>query len=162
GAQPQDQQTSTVDESFPASPFQPDLTPGYVLIQGDIQVRLDQYQAMMSGDATFGTVTYWPSGIVPYDFVTSGTGTVSAANQTNAVNAMNAVSARAGVTFRPATGADSNRIRFQNSNFNNSPVGVQGGAQIINIFNWSIQIIVCHELYHSLGFWHEQVRPDRN
>ncbi len=147
----------------PNTPFLPDLTPGFVVIEGDIQIRLDRYLAMMSGqDSTFGGVTYWPSGIVPYDFVTSGTGAVSVANQNAAISAMNAIGARAGVTFRPATGSDVNRIRWQNSAFNNSPVGVQGGAQIINIFNWNFEIIMCHELYHSLGFWHEQSRTDRD
>jgi astacin len=74
---------------------------------------------------------------------------------------MDAIAARAGVLFRPAVASDPNRIRFQNSTGNNSPVGVQGGAQIINIFNWGTQIIICHEIYHSLGFWHEQSRSDR-
>ncbi len=146
----------------PNTPFLPDLTPGYVVIEGDIQIRLDQYLAMMNGqDSTFGGVSYWSSGIVPYDFVTSGGGAVSGPNQAAAISAMNAIGSRAGVTFRPATGSDVNRIRWQNSAFNNSPVGLQGGTQIINIFNWNFEIIMCHELYHSLGFWHEQSRTDR-
>lgn len=152
------------DPPFPDSPFQPDLTPGYVLIEGDIQIRVEDYAAMLGGIgtlATFGAATYWPGNLVPFDFVTTGGGAVSAANQTAAINAMNAVAARAGINFRAATGADANRIRFQNSSFNNSPVGMQGGTQIINIVSWGTQIIICHELYHSLGFWHEQSRPDR-
>jgi hypothetical protein len=139
-----------------------DLTPGYVLIEGDIQVPFAQAEAMWSGlDSTFGTVTYWPV-TVPYDFVTTGGGAVSSANQTNAINAMNAISARAGVIFRAATGSDANRIRFQSSSFNNSAVGMQGGTQIINITSWGTQIIICHEIFHSLGFWHEQSSPVRD
>jgi len=153
------------DFPTPSSPFQPDLTPGYVLIEGDIQIPLDQYQRLLSGaihpTATFGRVTFWANNLVPYDFVTAGAGAVSAANQTAAINAMNAIASRAGVVFRAAVGADANRIRFQNSTFNNSPVGVQGGTQIINITSWGTEIIICHELYHSLGFWHEQSRSDR-
>jgi hypothetical protein len=163
-AQPEPPVIAT-DVPFPDSPFQPDLTPGYVLIEGDIQVRLQDYAAMLNGGvqpmATFGGVTYWAGNTVPYDFVTSGGGTVSAANQTAALNAMNAIASRAGINFRVAVGGDANRIRFQNSSFNNSPVGVQGGVQIINIVSWGTQIIICHEIYHSLGFWHEQSRPDR-
>jgi hypothetical protein len=111
--------------------------------------------------ATFGGVIYWPGNTVPFDFVTSGGGAVSAANRTAAINAMSAIASRAGINFRAAVGTDVNRIRFQNSNFNSSPVGVQGGTQIINIVSWGTQIIICHEIYHSLGFWHEQSRPDR-
>lgn len=151
------------DFPFPTSPFQPDLTPGYVLIEGDIQIRVDQYMALMAGaDATFGAVTYWFNGIVPYDFVTTGGGAVSQANQNIAIQAMGMIAARAGITFRAATGSDVNIIRFQNSSFNNSPVGLQGGVQIINIVSWGTPIIICHEVYHSLGFWHEQSRADRN
>ncbi|MFM9994239.1 MAG: M12 family metallopeptidase [Phycisphaerales bacterium] len=148
-----------------ASLQQSDLTPGYVLIEGDIQVPLAQYMAVLAGtppEAIFGDATFWPGGVVPYDFVTSGGGAVSAANQAAAVAAMNTIRTHADVGFRPATGADPNRIRFQNSGFNNSPVGVQGGVQIINITSWGNQIVICHELYHALGFWHEQSRPDRN
>lgn len=154
-----------VPAPFPESPFQPDLTPGYVLVEGDIQIPLAQFQRMTSGGiqaaGTFGPATLWPGGVVPFDFATVGNGAVSAANQTAAINAMNAISTRAGVTFRRAVFNDGNRIRFQNSGFNNSPVGMVGGTQIINIVSWGSEIIICHEIYHSLGFQHEQSRLDR-
>lgn len=157
---------TAADFPTPDSPFQPDLTPGYVLIEGDIQVPLSHFKRLTEGGiqaaSTFGRVSFWPDKTVPYDFVTTGTGAVSAANQTLAINAMNAIAARAGVIFRPAVGSDDNWIRFQNSAFNSSPVGLQGGAQIINIASWGNQIIICHEIYHSLGFWHEQSRADRD
>jgi hypothetical protein len=152
------------DLPFPTSPFQPDLTPGYVLIEGDIQIPLSLYNGIIHGEpgakSTFGNVTFWGS-TVPFDFVTTGGGAVSPANQTAAINAMNAIAAIAGINFRPAVGGDANRIRFQNSNFNSSPVGQQGGAQIINMASWGAEFTICHEIFHSLGFWHEQSRSDR-
>jgi hypothetical protein len=148
----------------PSNPFQPDLTPGYVLIEGDIQIPFHEYLARVNGlDATYGGggVHYWPGGVVPYDFVASGSGAVSTQNRQRAINAMNQIAARAGLHFRAATGNE-DRIRFQNSNYNNSPIGWRGGAQIINIFNWETEIVIVHEVYHSLGYWHEQSRLDRN
>lgn len=135
-----------------------DLPAGYMLIDGDIQIRIEEWEAA-EGDgprAVFGTVNYWGN-TVPYDFAAN----VNAANQQAAVNAMNAISALAGITFRPRVGGDPDWIRFNDSTFNNSPVGRQGGQQIINIVSWGTQIIIVHEIYHSLGFWHEQSAPSR-
>lgn len=165
GNAPAQLKLSDQEFALPPSPHLPDLTPGYVLIEGDIQVPEEEYAEFTQENqrqATFGGVTYWPANTVPFDFVTSGMGAVSAANQTAAINAMTDIAARAGINFRAATGNDANRIRFQNSTFNNSPVGMRGGTQIINIVSWGNQIIICHEIYHSLGFWHEQSRLDRN
>ena len=138
-----------------------DLTPGYMIIDGDIQIRIEEWEAAMSDEggprAVFGTVNYWGS-TVPYDFA----GNVNATNQQAALNAMNAVSALAGITFRLRIAGDPDWIRFNASTFNNSPVGRQGGQQIINIVSWGNQIIIVHEIYHSLGFWHEQSATDRN
>jgi len=118
-------------DSFPAYPLQPDLTPGYALTEGAIQIPISKTQVVSDSYtmATFGGVSYWAGGIVPYDFVATGNGAVFSDNQTDAVNAVNAISSRAAVS------GDANRIRFQNSSFNNSPVGVQGGPQIINILS---------------------------
>lgn len=161
---PVDQHRPPVDPTISwegmATGVQPDdLTPGYVIIDGDIQVRAEELDAFLGGPAraVFGTVNYWGGNTVPYDFA----GNVNAANQQNAINAMNAISALTGVIFRVRFGGDPDWIRFNASTFNNSPVGRQGGQQIINIVSWGTQIIIVHELYHSLGFWHEQSASDR-
>lgn len=138
-----------------------DLTPGYMIIDGDIQIRIEEWEAMMNNEggprAVFGTVNYWGS-TVPYDFA----GNVNATNQQAAIAAMNAISALAGITFRAKIASDPNWIRFNASTFNNSPVGRQGGQQIINIVSWGNQIIIVHEIYHSLGFWHQQSATNRD
>lgn len=43
-----------------------------------------------------------------------------------------------------------------------SPVGRKGGEQIIYITRESEVKTIIHELLHSLGFWHEQSRHDRD
>ncbi len=150
---------STAAEGMSANAHLDDLTPGYMIIEGDIQVRIKDWERTEGADtrAVFGSVNYWGS-TVPYDF----SGLVSVPQQTAAVNAMNEISARAGIIFRPRVGGDPDWIRFNASTFNNSPVGRQGGQQIINITSWGTQIIIVHEIYHSLGFWHEQSAADRD
>jgi hypothetical protein len=137
-----------------------DLPPGYVIFEGDIQVRVDDLDALMASQtrAAFGGIANFWGNIVPYDFAAN----VSAANQQAAINAMNAIGARTGVTFRPLNATDFDWIRFNASTVNNSAVGRQGGIQFVNILNWGNQFIIIHEVYHALGFWHQQAAADRN
>lgn len=41
-------------------------------------------------------------------------------------------------------------------------IGRLGGPQVIKISSWSSKFLMCHELCHALGFYHEQQRPDRD
>lgn len=145
-------------EGFSEYPFLDDLTPGYVVVEGCIQIPYEDYLLLIEDPtrAVFGDATFWGA-TVPFDFA----GNVNATRRQQAIDAMNEISARAGVNFVARTN-QADWIRFNASSFNNSPVGRQGGMQIINIVSWNTQIIIIHEIYHSLGFWHEQSAFDRN
>jgi hypothetical protein len=145
-------------EGLSEDPFLDDLTPGYVVIEGCIQVPYEEYLiAQEEGTkAVYGNATFWGS-TIPFDFA----GNVNATRQQQAIDAMNAISARVGINFVARTN-QTDWIRFQASSFNNSPIGRRGGMQIINITSWNTQIIIIHEIYHSLGFWHEQSASDRD
>lgn len=67
----------------------------------------------------------------------------------------------ANVDFVPRDGQP-DYLRIKDAGFNNSYVGPRGGAQIVNIYNWNYPMIMCHELAHAIGFYHEQSRPDRD
>ena len=43
-----------------------------------------------------------------------------------------------------------------------SPVGKQGGEQVIKLTYDCSERTIAHEMLHALGFWHEQSRYDRD
>jgi hypothetical protein len=99
----------------------------------------------------------WPGGIVPYEF-DSG---VSNTNRNRARNAMDMIEAVAGVTFIPRT-TESARLNIGEFGGNWSYVGRSGGQQNLSIYNWTSPLIICHELIHALGRYHQQSRTDRD
>ncbi len=98
----------------------------------------------------------WPSGTVPYEWDAN----VTAGNQALMLQSMAAIEAVANIHFVVRV-AQPNYLHIQSGSGNNSYVGTIGGAQTVNIFNWNYKFIMCHELIHALGVWHEQSRADR-
>ena len=157
------------EEKFPSVPE------GYTIIEGDIQMPIEVVNAMRSEarlkpntpQATFNT-QLWPNGVVPFEFDSNcamgSTTCVSIDNQTSMLNAMATLETIANVDFQQCANnvCSGAYVHIQASNANNSPVGRQGGRQIINITSWGSPFIIAHELLHTLGFLHEQTRPDRN
>ncbi|CAG2204314.1 Tolloid-like protein 2,Zinc metalloproteinase nas-14,Zinc metalloproteinase nas-4,Astacin-like metalloendopeptidase [Mytilus edulis] len=66
------------------------------------------------------------------------------------------------VTFIPRT-TEKDFVYIQNAGECNSAIGRTGGAQILNLGDKCLKNgTIMHELMHTLGFWHEHTRPDRD
>ena len=137
----------------PLAPYE-GIPEGYVLVQGDMLVRIDGGRAIQSG---FRYVP-WPGGVVPYEFDAN----VSSDNRNAMRLAMDAIEAVCTTSFIPRAGHDDYVHIQAHASENNSEVGHQGGEQIINIASWGVRFTMVHELMHTLGFEHEQSRQDRD
>jgi hypothetical protein len=132
------------------------LLEGMLLIEGDILVSDDFFDESATPRSAAAPNT-WPGGVVPYEFDPA----VSAENQARMVDAMAEWEAVVDVHFQPRAG-EAAHVYVKNSSGNSSSVGRIGARQYINIYNWTSKFIICHELGHCLGMWHEQSRPDRD
>jgi hypothetical protein len=100
----------------------------------------------------------WPFGDIPFEYDSN----VSQANRNLFQNAMNEVHDYCGVDFRARNQFDLAWLHIQTSSANNAPIGFFPGEHIVNIFNFNVQHIMVHELFHVIGVYHEQARNDRD
>lgn len=135
---------------------------GNWIFEGDIYVddRNIQLIEELGTRSAFRTQAnyYWPMRVVYYKYHSSFGSTY----QYYAEAVMNDLSSICGISFEPASQNTTNYILFKySSSGNSSPVGMLGGEQIINIHD-CYPDVMAHEIMHSLGFFHEHSRTDRN
>lgn len=144
-----------------------------------------------SPQATFNN-NLWPNGIVPFEFETNceqlvtcdtarPSGCVGLPRIAAMLDAMKVLRDTGRIDFRQCPNnacGNVNHIHIRDStndvskanssnacvdqSRNNSPVGMQGGRQVINIVSWTSKFVIIHELMHTLGFFHEQSSPLRD
>ncbi len=97
----------------------------------------------------------WPGGIVPYEF----TNTLTAAEQQTYLDGLREWELAGNVQFVPHTN-QTNWILFSyNTNFLDHVSGGSYSPQMVTVSSLS-RAQVCHEMGHSFGFNHENIRPD--
>ncbi|CAM4852855.1 unnamed protein product [Rotaria socialis] len=121
------------------------------------------------GVAQRGSSVPWTDGIVPYEFAPGYTPTqvefiIAAMHQLERLIAINNVQC---IMFRPRISSDPYYIRVTNGNGCSSYIGQNTGVTMnrtvtLNYPGCFVQAIIMHELLHTLGFFHEQSRPDRD
>jgi len=101
----------------------------------------------------------WPNGIVPYEIDNSLSPQAKVAIQ----DAIEEYTRRTCITFRPKNFVDRHYVNFYPGEGCTSFIGRIGGRQNISIGSeCETKGVVMHEIFHALGRWHEQSRPDRD
>jgi hypothetical protein len=97
----------------------------------------------------------WPGGMVPYEF----TNTLTAVQQQTYLDGLREWELAANVTFIPHTNQTRWILFAYNTNgFDN--VSSAYNPQVVSVSSLS-RAQVCHEMGHSFGFTHENIRPDQ-
>jgi hypothetical protein len=137
----------------------PQGRPGYVLVD-DMWLPLEA----VTGEGAF-VGTPWPNGNVRIAF----SSLVSESRRDLFRKAMWEIEAIANIDFfevSPSYSGDFILVQLNSGypNVSSSEVGIQGGQQ--NLFvgadHWNSKYVLVHELFHALGYKHEQSRPDRD
>ena len=97
----------------------------------------------------------WPGGVVPYEF----TNTLTAAQQKTYFDGLREWQLAANVSFVPHTTQPNWVLFTYNTNFIDN-VSPGFSPQVVTVSSLS-RAQVCHEMGHSFGFTHENIRPDQ-
>uniref|UniRef100_A0A0K2UU33 Metalloendopeptidase n=1 Tax=Lepeophtheirus salmonis TaxID=72036 RepID=A0A0K2UU33_LEPSM len=133
--------------------------------EGACNMMLDKHNRaeMMSRSFVFGSNNLWPNKQVPYTFGASLT-----SNERSSIrSAMNIIESRSCVRFVPRS-SQKNFVKIRNNMIGcfASAIGFNPNREqlVVNLARrvCMSQAIITHELFHALGFLHEQNRPDRD
>jgi len=144
------------DDSSLANAIEPlDPPRDYLTVEGDIMVTKEFWDNRHN--KAIWSSNFWSGYVIPYTIHSS----TDATRDSLIHVAFDNWERVCDVQFIPRSGHD-NYIRvIPDSNVNSSFIGPQGGRQDVKIATWRTMTI-CHELYHAMGFWHEQSRADRD
>lgn len=132
------------------------------ILNGDIIVGSTLQSTRIYQSNNSNGAYIWPKGNVP---VAIDLSMYKSNMQEIVLRSIDAINNTTSIQIMPYTGQkDYIRIMFsKDTGFAGiSPVGRRGGEQLIYITNSGDEKAVVHELLHSLGFWHEQSRYDRD
>jgi len=130
--------------------------------QGDIILDPDEFEQgwNKSKETTYASIKggRWPNGVVPYYIEGSARGASGVIKK-----AINDYHKYTCIRFKPRTN-ERTYISFYKGKGCSSPIGYRSGRvnRISLAMGCRIKGIVMHEIGHTLGFYHEQSRPDRD
>lgn len=135
-----------------------------VFFSGDVIFSKEQVTGMMEpmtrSAVVKSVVSYWPNKFIPYSI----SKTFSTSDVTTIKQALSDISKYTGIQFvQQDISSKSHYLRFiYDTKANFSPLGMQSGGNAIHIQPNLKKGIYLHEIMHSLGFFHEFTRTDRD
>lgn len=131
-------------------------------LEGDILFPINQSTTSNGRNGIVGQSYRWTSGAVPFEIA----GSYDAQSMSLIEKAMNSYHQNTCIKFKPRTSNERDYISIQNSASGCwSSVGRIGGRQVVNLQSPSCTSMVgtiIHELMHTVGFFHEQSREERD
>lgn len=130
---------------------------------GDLIFSKEQVEQLNSRKARSAAVKarvrYWPNKTIYYKISAD----FDSYDQSTIRTALSNLSAHTGIKFVESASCPARHIEFHLSeNSNSSPIGMQDNGNIIYLARYQPVGVAMHETMHSLGYFHEQSRTDRN
>lgn len=130
--------------------------------EGDILFPVNKSKLSNDRNGIVGQSYRWPNGVVPFEIA----GSFDAQSMSLIEKAINSYHQNTCIKFKSRTSNDRDFISIQNSASGCwSSVGRIGGKQVLNLQSPSCTTLVgtiIHEFMHTVGFFHEQSREERD
>lgn len=131
-------------------------------LEGDILFPINQSSPSNGRNGIVGQSYRWTNGVVPFEIV----GNFDAKSMNLIEQAINSYHKNTCIKFKSRSSTDRDYISIQNSASGCwSSVGRIGGKQVVNLQSPSCTTLVgtiIHEFMHTVGFFHEQSREERD
>lgn len=129
---------------------------GFAVAYHDIILGIPEEEGLAEGEYEMPLVEYWDKPEIPYAIE------AEVPNKERILTALKHIETKTGMKFIPFEG-HKDAILFQKGKEHClSALGRRGGMQPIRLSDKCAWNEITHEILHSLGFIHEQSRPDRD